>query len=153
MWGRKTLKINWPSTAGYCILVYERTVDCSEMYVTKNIRDNPCSGNDSAFFLRNKMTPLFFRPIRKPHILKIRVSISWRQPRYRCMEILRCMKILRCLSKNGLYTKMLRIHCFSISTITTPRAVTCISKGSQQKTPCTKAAKATMLRCHLSNNY
>ena len=38
--------------------------------MTKNIRDNPCSGNDSAFFLRNKMTPLFFRPIRKPHFFE-----------------------------------------------------------------------------------
>jgi len=33
------------------------------------------------------------------------------------------IKILRCLSKNRLYTKMLRIHLFSIFTIKTPRAL------------------------------
>jgi len=32
------------------------------------------------------------------------------------------MKTLRCLSKNRLYTKMLRIHLFSIFTIKTPLA-------------------------------
>ena len=39
------------------------------------------------------------------------------------MEILQCMEVLYCLSKNRLYTKMLRIHLFSIFTIKTPQAL------------------------------
>ena len=35
--------------------------------------------------------------------------------------------ILRCLSKNRLYTKMLRIHLFSIFTIKTPQALTALA--------------------------
>ena len=35
--------------------------------------------------------------------------------------------ILRCVSKNRLYTKMLRIHLFSILTIKTPRALTALA--------------------------
>ena len=48
--------------------------------------------------------------------MKIWISISWRQPIYQCMEI------LQCLTKNRLYTKMLRLHLFSIF-IKTPRAL------------------------------
>ena len=36
-------------------------------------------------------------------------------------------KILRYLSKNALYTKMLRMHLFSICTIKTPRALTALA--------------------------
>jgi len=39
------------------------------------------------------------------------------------MEILRCMEILRSLTKNRLYTKMLRKHLFSIFIIKIPRAL------------------------------
>jgi len=37
------------------------------------------------------------------------------------------MERLRCLSKNRLYTKMLRIHLFSIFTIKTPKALAALA--------------------------
>jgi len=45
------------------------------------------------------------------------------------MYILRCkiIKILRCLSKNRLYSKVLRLHLFSIFTIMTPLALAVIA--------------------------
>jgi len=42
------------------------------------------------------------------------------------MEILQFIEILRNLSKNRLYTKMLRIHLFSIFTIKTPQGSHCL---------------------------
>ena len=43
------------------------------------------------------------------------------------MDILRCTEMLHCLSKNRLYTKMLRIHLFSFLTIKTPRVLDAIA--------------------------
>ena len=50
-------------------------------------------------------------------VLKIRISISKRQLKYWCMEI------LHCLPKNRLDTKMLRVHLFSFFTIKTLRGL------------------------------
>ena len=51
--------------------------------------------------------------------LKIWISVSWRQRLYQCMGILQ----IQYCTKNILYTKMIRIHVFSIFTIKSPRAL------------------------------
>ena len=66
----------------------------------------------------NECITYFFRPI---SFLKIWISISRRQPIYRCMAYCGVWIFCAVCLYNRLYTKMLRIHLFSIFTIKTPR--------------------------------
>ena len=64
-----------------------------------------------------KCLTYFFSPNQIAELKKKRISISWRQLRYQCMEI------LQYVSKNRLATKMLRVHLFSFFPIKTPRSL------------------------------
>jgi len=68
---------------------------------------------------------LFFRPIRWPYLLEKKIHAdSQYTDVWKYCDV---YKTLHCLSKNRLYTQMLRIHLISIFTIKKPRALSALA--------------------------